>query len=151
MKKLLAITAAAAVIAMAGTAMAATTTTNLTVSAKVDSVCTASTVTNIDFGTLNPLTDPATSNTATKTGATRGQISVACTAGTSYSFTADNAPVMTRTLGTETIAYTAVLPTPVAGSVAGTTYYVDAEVQKTAYEAAPAGAYSGNLTVTVTY
>ncbi len=151
MKKVLAIIAAAAVLAMAGTAMAATTTTNLTVSATVDSVCTASTVTNIDFGTLNPLTDPATSNTATKTGATRGEIRVACTAGTSYTFSADNAPVMTRSGGSETIAYTPVLPTPLAGSVLGTTYNVDAQVQKTAYDAAPAGAYQGTLTVTLTY
>jgi len=37
------------------------------------------------------------------------------------------------------------------GAVAGKSYTIDASVDKTAYATAPAGAYTGNLTVTVNY
>jgi spore coat protein U-like protein len=150
MKKLLAITAAAALMAMAGTAMAATTTTNLTVEANVLAACTATKNTDIDFGDLNPLTDPATSNTSTKAGATRGQITVNCTAGTSYSLSGPASATMAQ--GMDTITYSPVIPTTsFTGSVAGASHFIDAEVTKTAYASAPSGAYTGTLTVTVTY
>ena len=150
MKKLMAIIAASAITAMAGTAMAATTTTDLSVSATVAEVCTATTNTNIDFGALNPLTDPATTSTATKTGATRGVITVSCTEGTDYSLSAP--ATATIAYGTDTITYSPLVPGGTfTGSVAGAPHTIDASVDKTAYAAAPAGAYTGTLTVTVTY
>jgi spore coat protein U-like protein len=150
MKKILAIITAAAITAMAGAAMAAETSTTLQVDADVLAVCTAVTDSNIDFGDLNPLNDSPTSNTATKTGATRGQITVKCTDGTDYTLDAPSTATMAQ--GLDTITYTPILPSSVSpGSVAGTQYYIDAEVNKTAYESVPTGAYTGTLTVTVTY
>lgn len=152
MKKVLAIAAAASLLAMAGTAMAATTTTDLTVSASVSAACTATTTTNIDLGALDPINDPATSSTATKTGATRGQILVKCTQGANYTLSAPSTATIANT-GGDLITYTPIVPTvPVNdGLVAGRSYMIDAQVAKAAYAAAPAGAYTGNLTVTVTY
>lgn len=152
MKKVSAFAAVAALMAMAGTAMAATTSTNLTVSASVAAACTATTATNIDFGALDPINDPATSSTATKAGATRGEILVKCTQGANYTLTAPASATIANT-GGDLITYTPVLPTVPAndGLVAGRNYMIDAQVNKTAYSAAPAGAYTGTLTVTVNY
>ena len=151
MKKLLAIIAATAITTMAGTAMAATTTANLTVSAFVSEVCTAVKNQDINFGNLDPVDDPAITSTATKTGATRGVINVKCTQGTLYTLAADASPTIAN-VGGDTIAYTPVVPTAeFTGIVTGTSHTIDASVNKDAYADVPTGAYTGNLTVTVTY
>ena len=149
MKKLLAIIAATAITTVAGTAMAATTSTDLTVKASVAAACTATTDTNIDFGALNPLTDSATTLASTKTSA--GVIVVKCTQGTSYTLSAPATATIAN--GANTISYTPVMPIVPAndGAVAGKNYTIDASVAKVDYASAPAGAYTGNLTVTVTY
>jgi spore coat protein U-like protein len=150
MKKILAIITVAAITAMAGSAMAATTSTDLTVSASVSEVCTAVTNTNIDFGNLDPVGDPATTSTATKTGATRGVINVKCTQGTGYKLSAPATATIAN--GGDTITYTPVVPlADFTGIVAGTSHTIDATVDKSAYASVPTGAYAGTLTVTVTY
>ena len=148
MKKLISIAAAAALVAMAGSAFAAATT-DLTVSASVSAACTASTTTQIDFGALDPINDGATTLASAKTSA--GKISVKCTQGTNYSITAPASATIAN--GANTIAYTPIMPAVGAneGVVAGKDYTIDASVAKVAYASAPAGAYSGSLTVTVTY
>ncbi len=149
MKKITAIAVAAAIVAMAGSAMAATTSAILDVNASVSSVCTASTVTSIDFGTLDPINDGATTLASSKTSA--GVIQVKCTQGASYALSAPASATIAN--GGNTITYTPVLPSVPAndGLVAGRNYTIDASVAKAAYASAPAGAYTGTLTVTVTY
>ena len=143
MKKLLAIITAAAITAMAGTAMAAdTTSTNLTVNASVAAACTATTNTNIDFGALNPLTDPTTTLASSKTSA--GEIVVKCTQGTNYTLSAP---------ATATIANWGQTPSPIPllfplslrmmVLLPVNPHTIDASVDKTAYASAPAGAYTG--------
>ncbi|NMC75664.1 MAG: fimbrial major subunit CsuA/B family protein [Geobacteraceae bacterium] len=146
-----ALTAAAVVFALAGTATAEqTTTTNLKVDAYVLEVCTVAKNTDINFGDLNPLADPATTYTNSKTGATRGQITVNCTAGTGYTLSGPSSALMAQ--GSDTIAYSPIIPAGTfSGSVTGTQHYIDASVNKSAYENVPTGAYTGTLTVTVTY
>ncbi|WP_284694548.1 spore coat protein U domain-containing protein [Geomonas sp. Red32] len=149
MKKLISVVTAAALVAFAGSAFAASTTATVSVSATVAASCTASTNTNISFGTLDPILDGATTTASSKSGA--GQILVQCTQGTNYTFTAPGSVNMLN--GTNTIAFTPVLPTIPAndGAVAGKTYTIDASVAKTAYASVPAGAYTGNLVVTINY
>lgn len=151
MKKLLAIAAVAALLAMAGTALAADSTT-VTVEATVLDACTVITDTNIDFGELDPIAGPATT-TASSDGIA-GVVTVTCTNGTPYSLSGPAAPV-TMTLngaGSNPISYTPVVPTgSFAGSMSGNNHTIDATVAKTAYANVPAGSYSGNLTITVTY
>jgi spore coat protein U-like protein len=149
MKKLLAIIAATAITTVAGTAMAATTSTDLTVKASVVAACKASTTTNIDFGNLDPINDAGTTLASSKTSA--GKILVECTQGVNYTLTSPATATIAN--GANTIIYTPVMPTVPAndGAVAGKSYAIDASVDKTAYATAPAGAYTGNLTVTVNY
>ena len=78
MKKTLLAVIVVAVLAMAGTAFAASATTNLTVTANVANICTISTNPgNVDFGTYDPtsLTDNVTGQTSFR---------YKCTKGTSY-------------------------------------------------------------------
>lgn len=149
MKKILAIMAVAGITVCAGTAMAATTSTDLTVKASVLAACTATTTTNIDFGNLDPINDSATTLASSKTSA--GVIQVKCTQGTGYTITAPATATIAK--GADTISYTPVMPTVPAndGSVTGKNYTIDASVAKTAYASAPSGAYTGSLTVTVNY
>ena len=146
MKKLISIAAAAALLAFAGSAFAAATSTNLTVSASVAAACTASTTTQINFGALDPINGAAITNAA-------GAILVNCTQGTGYTLTAPATETIANTHTGELISYTPSTPAVPAndGAVAGKPYVISASVAKTAYANAPAGAYSGTLTVTVNY
>jgi spore coat protein U-like protein len=148
MKKFLAIATTVAIVAMTGSAFAATTSTNLSVNASVSAACVAATTTNIDFGTLDPINDAATTLASGKTSA--GLINVKCTQGTSY--TLSTPATATIANGANSITYTPVYSAAAnSGLVAGTNHTIDASVDKTAYATAPAGAYTGTLTVTVTY
>jgi len=147
MKKLISMTAAAAVLVMAGSAFAAATSTSLTTSATVTAVCKATAGASIAFGTLDPVNDPATKNATTK-----GTVQVQCTEGTAYTFAYDAAAKMqVGGAGVAIPIYPVADLVPVAGTVAGTTYNVDAQVKVADYANAPAGAYTGTYTLTVNY
>jgi spore coat protein U-like protein len=148
MKKLTAIAAAVAIVAMAGSAFAAQTSTNLSVSASVSAACAATTTTNIDFGALDPVNDPATTTASGKVSA--GVINVKCTQGTSYALSTPATATIAN--GANNITYTPVYSAAAnSGLVAGVNHTIDASVAKAAYASAPVGAYAGTLTVTVTY
>lgn len=151
MKKILALLAGAALMATAGTAMAADSTT-LTVEAEVLGVCSVVTDTNIDFGNLDPINDPA--NTTASSNGTAGSVIVTCTNGTSYSLLGPTATVA-MTLdggGSNPIEYTPTIPAGTfTGSMSGVSHTIDATVEKTAYQSVPAGSYTGDLTITVSY
>lgn len=147
MKKIISIAAAVAVVAMAGSAFAASTTASLTTNATVASACQATGGTPISFGELNPLLDGPTKNASTL-----GTVTVQCTAGTLYTFTYDAAAKMqVGGAGVAIPVYSVENLVPLPGSVAGTTYNVDAQVQLADYASAPAGAYNGTYTLTVNY
>jgi spore coat protein U-like protein len=151
MKKLLAIMAVAALMGTTGTAMAADSTT-VTVEATVLDACTVATDTNIQFGALDPIDGLDT--TASDVGGA-GAVTVTCTNGTPYSIAGPGSAVAMTLNGdgsTSPITYTPDVPTgPFVGSMNGNNHTIDATVLKTAYLNAPAGSYSGNLTITVTY
>lgn len=147
MKKIVSIAAAAAIVAMASTSFAATTSASLTTSATVLAACKATAGTSIAFGNLDPVNDPATKNATTK-----GTVLVQCTEGTPYSFTYDAAAKMqVGGAGIAIPVYPVADLAPVPGTVAGTTYNVDAQVKLADYANAPAGAYTGTYTLTVNY
>ncbi|HOP39443.1 MAG TPA: spore coat protein U domain-containing protein [Geobacteraceae bacterium] len=153
MKKILAILAAVGLMAAAGTAMAADST-DLLVEAEVLAACSVETVDNIDFGDLDPINDPATTTASTAPTGSAGSVRVTCTNLTSYSLGATPAsPTMTLNGGgTNPIAYTPVFTAgPFTAGTSADIRTIDATVAKTAYETAPAGAYSGQLTITVSY
>lgn len=151
MKTLLAITAAVAITAMAGSAFAAdTTSANLNVKASVSSVCVAVAGTEINFGTLDPIDGPPITTASLATGGTAGVINVKCTQDTGY--TLSTPATATIANGATTIVYTPSYSGATnSGTVAGADHTIDASVNKTAYATAPTGAYTGTLTVTVTY
>lgn len=147
MKKIVSIAAAVAVVAMAGSAFAAATTASLTTNAVVLAACKATAGASISFGNLDPVNDPATKNASTK-----GTVLVQCTEGTGYTFGYDNTATMqVGGAGVAIPVYPVADLAPVAGTVAGTTYNVDAQVKVADYASAPAGAYTGTYTLTVNY
>lgn len=149
MKKLVTIAAAAALVAMASTSFAAagSTSANLTTSATVLAACKATAFDTIAFGNLDPTIDSGFKNAATK-----GSVLVQCTEGTVYSFAYDAASsVKLDGTGFAIPVYAVQNLVPVAGTIAGTTYLVDAQVNAADYVGAPAGAYSGTFTLTVNY
>ena len=149
MKKIVSITAAVAVVAMAGSAFAAATTATLSTSATVLAACKATPGDTIDFGTLDPINDTL----PTKNASTKGTVTVQCTDGTAYGFAYDNAATMqVGGAGVAIPVYpVADLPAVNVGTVAGTTHSVDAQVKLADYSNAPAGAYTGTYTLTITY
>ena len=150
MKKIVSIAAAVAVVAMAGSAFAAgSTTASLTTSATVLAACKATPGDTIDFGTLDPINDTL----PTKNAATKGTVTVQCTDGTAYGFAYDNAATMqVGGAGVAIPVYpVADLPAVNVGTVAGTTHSVDAQVKLADYANAPAGAYTGTYTLTINY
>lgn len=152
MKKLMAILAVVGLMATAGTTMAADTA-NLTVTATVLDACSVEVDQDISFGELDPINDVASSTNASSNG-NAGLITVTCTKGTAYSLeTITTSPTMTLDGGgTNPIAYTPTIPTgDYTGDMSGAQYTIDATVQKSAYENVPAGAYRGQLNITVSY
>lgn len=147
MKKIVSMAAAVALVAMAGSAFAASTSTSLSTTATVVAACKATPGNTIDFGSLDPVNDPATKNALTK-----GSVTVQCTEGTPYTFAYDYTAKMQVGGAGVAIPIYPVEDLPAgAGTVAGTTYNVDAQVQLADYANAPAGAYTGTYTLTVNY
>lgn len=137
----------------AGNAMAASATANVDVKAEVLASCTATKVTDITFAAIDPLATTGVVDSSSQTGATRGVVTVKCTAGTQVTFSAPATDTMTSAGTGGTIDYSPVVP---AGSLtpgfAGTDYNIDATIAQAQYQAAPAAAdYTDTFTVTITY
>lgn len=145
MKKLLAIAAAVAVVAMAGTAMAATG--NLAVSANVTATCTI-TGGSLGFSALDPTTAPAV-GPISSTG-----VSVTCTNGTAYTLTNNNGlHVSGSTLrlanGTDFIPYTLSVPAGGTGNGASQSVTIQGNIAAGTYATASAGSYTDTVQITV--
>jgi spore coat protein U-like protein len=144
MKKLLAITAAAAVMAMAGTAMAADA--DLDVSATVLGVCTM-VGGSLDFGQLDP-TNPI-AHSANSTGVT-----VTCTNGTAYTITSNNGANASGSQkrlasGSNYIPYSITLPASTSGTGAAQTVTIAGAIAAGAYTTSPAGTYTDTVVLSV--
>ncbi|MRR06363.1 MAG: hypothetical protein EG828_05375 [Deltaproteobacteria bacterium] len=154
MKKLLAITAAAAVVAMAGTAMAADTNT-LTVQASVTGTCKFSTATStLNFGSLDPSVGTnVNGSTSTQFWCTKGVTeSIAAGNGDNWSGT-KRQMLDTAAGGTDLIPYTLTL-TPDGNSNAGPgaprTLGIAGQILGTDYTGKTASSYSDTVALTIT-
>jgi spore coat protein U-like protein len=153
MKKLLAITAAVAVVTMAGSAFAASATTTVAVSASITGACTVASAGSIAYGALDPLTGGAVSAVVT-------QPVVKCTNGLSVAITDDlglhevGSQAKMSDGGTGTINY-AFGHAPNAtglGSASNLPIALTGTALATAdYASAPAGTYADTITLTLTF
>lgn len=146
-----------AVVAMAGTAMAATATSNLQVTANVTNGCRIDSVTNVDFGNYGP-TDPV-DNTAGS-----GSIVSRCTKGTTYwvyitgtrqmALGAEKLNFQLYTNTARTIAFPATKLEAGAGTVSGSNALVTTNIYgriPALQDVAAGGPYTATLTATVEY
>lgn len=148
MKKVTVLAATAAILALAGSAMAATA--SLNVSANITAACSV-TGGNLDFGTLVP--GAGTPVTASSTGVT-----VTCTNRDAYTVTVDNGTHaagsqanLKNAANTDTIAYSLTLPVgPYAGTGAAQPFSIGGTIAGNAYTTASAGTYNDTVTITVT-
>lgn len=151
MKKLLAITAAA-IVAMAGTAMAADTNT-LTVQASVTGTCKFSTATStLNFGALDPsVGTDETAQTTTQFWCTKGVTeTIAASNGSNWSGTKRQ---MKDTAGADVIPYTLTLTKDgIANAGPGTprTLTIDGDILGTDYTGKTASTYSDSVALTIT-
>lgn len=146
MKKLLAIVAAAALMVVAGTAMASDTA-DLDVTAEVVASC-SMTGGSLNFGNLDPTN--AVEKTASSTGVT-----VTCTNGTTYALSGDDGdhPVGTQkylTNGISDIPYSVTIPASGAGTGSAVGVTIDGAIAANTYTTATAGTYSDTIELTVT-
>ena len=147
MKKLLTITAAAAIVAMAGSAMAATGT--LTVSATIVNACSVTGGT-LSFGALNTLTAPLVSGTS-------AGVTVTCTKSDPYTVAVDKganfvgAQANLKNAGnTDVIPYSLTVPAVTPGTGAAQTIAITGTIAAGTYFTASAGTYNDTVTITVT-
>jgi spore coat protein U-like protein len=147
MKKVLAISAAVAIIAMAGTAMAVTT--NLVVSANVPDVCSV-TAGTLSFGALDVVAAPAVSGTS-------AGVAVTCTKGGLYSVAASlgGNPVglqayLKNSATNDKIAYSLTVPAVSPGTGSAQTIAITGSIAAGVYNTASAGTYNDSVVITVT-
>jgi spore coat protein U-like protein len=138
MKKLLTITAAAAVMAMAGNAMALGTA-NLTVQASIVAACSVDAPTALDFGVLDATIAGASKSTTTP-------VNVHCTKGTAPVLTATN-PAMGN--GTDTIAYTLTFPAVAASTGVTQVVTVTGDIAAGGFFMKSSGSYTNTAVITV--
>jgi spore coat protein U-like protein len=145
MKKMQLIVTAAALLLMAGTAMAAGNTT-LDVSATVQASCSIGGPGTLSFGVLDPILAPAA--TANSAG-----ITITCTNGTGYTVTPASAQggVMKASLTADTFAYSLVLPGGGTGTGTGAAvpFTVTGNIAAGAYSGKPADLYSDVVTLSI--
>jgi spore coat protein U-like protein len=154
MKRILMILAVASVVLVSVNAMAATDTSNLTSTVIVQTICTISSVTNLDFGTYDP-----TSATNDDDGV--GDVTFRCTKNTAYDVYITGARTMTD--GTDTLNFEMYTDTPggtvwpsALPGVSGTTAD-NSPITQNIYGRIPAlqdveaGTYNGTVVVTVEY
>jgi spore coat protein U-like protein len=147
MKKLLTITAAAAIIAMAGSAMAATA--NLAVSATVANACSVTGGT-LSFGALDTLAAPVVPGTS-------AGVTVTCTKSDPYTVTVDKGTHfvgaqanLKNTTNTDVIPYSLTVPAVSAGTGAAQTIAITGTIAAGTYNTASAGTYNDTVVITVT-
>lgn len=146
MKRLVAIAAAAAILAMAGMSMAADSA-NLTVTANIVASCAVSDGT-LAFGALDPLTAPVVN-------VTTNDVRVTCTNGTGYtlSTTANKGSAGnpgTLTSGTNTINYTIAFTSTGTGTGSAVAVPITGTIAANTYNAAPPGTYTDTIQLNVT-
>ena len=153
MKKLLAITAAVAIVAMAGTAMAADSNT-LTVQASVTGTCKfVSGTSTLNFGALDPsVGTDVNGSTTTQFWCTKGVSTDNITAGQGANWSGTKRQMLDTVSG-DLIPYTLTL-TPDGSANAGPasprTLTVDGAVLGTDYTAKSAGSYSDTVVLNIT-
>ena len=147
MKKLLAITAAVAVIAMSGTAIAATA--NLVVSATVANACSVTGGT-LAFGALDTLAAPLVSGTS-------AGVTVTCTKGDPYTVAAGLGlnfvgaqANLKNGANADKIPYSLTVPAVTAGTGAAQTIAITGSITAGTYNTASAGSYGDTVVITVT-
>ena len=147
MKKLLAITVAATIIAMAGSAMAATA--NLAVSATVSNACSVTGGT-LSFGALNTLTAPLVN------GSSSG-VSVTCTKNDGYTVGVDvgvnfvgTQAFLKKSTNADTIPYSLTVPAVSPGTGAAQPITITGTIAGGTYTTASAGTYNDTVVITVT-
>lgn len=145
MKKLLAITAAAAVMAMAGTAMAADTA-NLSVTAQVVGAC-KMTGGSLNFGNLDPTNPVAVSGNSSG-------VTVTCTKGTAYTLTGNDGATPSGTQkrlanGSNYIPYSITIPASGTGTGAPEDVTITGDIAAGAYTTSPAGTYTDTVLLSV--
>ena len=147
MKKLLAITAAAAIIAIAGSAMAATA--NLAVSASISNACSVTGGT-LSFGALDTLAAPAVPGTS-------AGVTVTCTKSDPYTVTVDKGinfvgaqANLKNSANTDKIPYSLTVPALSAGTGASQTVAITGSIAAGTYNTASAGTYNDTVVITVT-
>lgn len=134
---------AAAMLLMAGTAMAAGAPAVLNVTAAVQGTCSISGPGALNFGALDPVLAPAV--VATSTG-----ISVTCANGTAFTVAASNGGIGTLSDGTNSFGYT-LDPLPGGtGTGVAVPYNVTGRIAVGAYSALPANIYTDTVSLTVT-
>jgi spore coat protein U-like protein len=145
MKKMQLIVMAAALLLMAGTAMAASGTATLNVSAAVKGTC-SMTGGTLTFPLLDPSTAPAVSATSTGT-------SITCSNGTPYTVAASsaNGGLLKNAANTASFAYTYSLPANGTGTGAAVAYDVLGNIAAGVYSAAPADVYNDTVTLTFSF
>jgi len=154
MKRILIIFAVLAVVLASVDAMAQTDTQNLTSTAVVPSICTITTVTNLDFGTYDP-----TSATDDDDGV--GDASFRCTKNTAYDVYITGARTMTD--GTDTLnfemytdvgrtaAWASASPGTTGTAASNAPITLDIYGRIVALQDVQAGTYNGTVVVTVQY
>jgi spore coat protein U-like protein len=140
MKKLLAISAAVAIVAMASSAMAIGNTT-LNVTATVTGTCTMAGPGTLNFGLL----DPASGASAT---ATSSGITITCSNGAPYLVTHNSTGVLTG--ATDTINYTLTLPPAGIGTGIAVPYDVVGGIAAGGFLNKPADIYTETVTLNIT-
>jgi hypothetical protein len=153
MKKLLAITAAAAIVAMAGTALAADSNT-LTVQASVTGTCKFSSPTStLNFGALDPsVGTDVTASTTTNFWCTKGVSTDVITAGNGSNWSGTKRQ-MKDTAGADLIPYTLSLSkdsNPNVGPATPRTLTIDGGVLGTDYTGKTASSYSDTVVLNIT-
>jgi spore coat protein U-like protein len=145
MKKLLAISAAVAIVAMASSAMAAGNTT-LNVTATVNGTCSMAGPGTLNFGLLDPAVAGA-SATANSAG-----ITITCSNGTPYTVTHTSTGLLSDGAG-DSIAYALTLPGAGAGvgtGIAGVPYIVQGDIAAGSFFGKPANIYNETVTLNIT-
>jgi len=145
MKKLIAISAAAAIFAMASSAMAATA--NLSLTATVVPACLV-TAGNLAFGSLDPTVSPVVN--ATSTGVT-----ITCTKGYTTAMTVNTglnaaAGVANLKSGSDLIPYTLTVPTISVGTGLSQPVNITGVIAAGTYKTVAAGSYLDTVVITVT-
>lgn len=144
MKKMQLIVMAAAMLLMAGTAMAAGSAT-LNVTASVLGTCSIAGTGTLDFGVLDPATAPAAA-------ATSSGLTINCSNGTPYAVTSSlgGAGLGVLSDGTNSFNYTLTLPPNGTGTGVAVAYNVTGNIAAGVYSAMPANIYTGTVTLNIT-